>query len=117
MKTVIQGEKATFNISLATRDDDGILRPLDLTGLVEADSKVCWQAGSTKKEKVFSDADITVTAPATLGKLVAILDVAETLLFPAGSIGDIEIIVDKGAGDVTKAQILESWRSLEKICD
>lgn len=118
MKKVIQGSREVFDIDLGVREAGGIItRPFDLTGMVDADSKICWQAGTTKIEKNFEDADVSVIGALKDGMVQGILDVTETGSFPADEVGVIEIVIDKGAGDVTKFQVLEAFQVVPKICD
>lgn len=117
MKEVIQGAQGVFDISLAEKDSAGILRPFDLTGHTATTPQVCWRAGTTKIEKLLTDPDVTIQGLETAGQIRAILDASETLTFPNGEIGDIEVVVDDGLGGIKKFQILESWRVIEKICD
>jgi len=118
MKKVIQGTRDVFDIDLGVKESGGIItRPFDLTGIVEADSKICWQAGSTKIEKTFSDADVSIIGADADGMVQGILDVVETGSFPADEVGVIEIVIDKGAGDVTKFQVLDAFQVVSKICD
>lgn len=115
MKSFIQGSEVVFPIDLATKRTSGVLDPFDLTGHVAATSKVCWQAGTTKIEKFFTSADIVVT-DVPKGKIDAKLLSTETDDFAALDIGDIEIHIDLGGGNVQIFQILEAFNVLGSKC-
>jgi len=116
MKNVVQGDDATFPFELATqRVNSQIQDPFNISVISDAQSKVCWKAGTTKIEKAFDDADVTVT-DGTAGKFTALLDDTESATFPKGELGDIEVSIVIGT-TTTKFQLLKSWRVIEKICD
>ena len=117
IKKVVQGAKANFDINLGIKDSTGIVRPFDLSGHTNPTPKVCWEAGGVKVEKELTSSDITILGDDTAGQINAVLTPTETLTFPAGTIGDVEVVVDKGSGNVTIFQQLQSWQVVEAICD
>jgi len=120
MKEVIQKAREVFDIDLGLQDltsGSQFIDRFDLTGIVLASSKICWKAGSTKKEKAFDDPDVSIIGDITKGQVQGILDTTETDSFPAEELGSIEVLIDKGAGDVTKFQLLDSFQVKAKICD
>ena len=119
MKKVFQGAREVFDIDLGVKDTctgSDITRPFDLTGFVPADSKICWRAGTTQIEKAFDDPDVAVIGVDTAGMVQGILDIDETASFPKDEVGDIEILIDKGAGDITRFQVLDGFQVIGKIC-
>ena len=120
MKKIIQGSREVFDVDLGLKDlcsGSNIVRPADLTGMLDATSKICWQAGTTKIEKLFTDIDLVLIGVPKDGMVQGILDVTETGSFPADEVGIIEIVIDKGSGDVTKWQIIDAFQVVKKICD
>lgn len=120
MKKVFQGSREVFDIDLGVKDnctDVEITRPFDLTGIVLADSKICWKAGTTKLEKAFDDPDVSIIGADTAGMVQGVLDIVETGNFPKDEVGDIEVLIDKGAGDITRFQVLGAFQVIGKICD
>ena len=111
MRQIVQGEQQTFVIQLS-RKQDNVQFPFDLTGYTEI--QVCFKSNTTIVEKDTSS-DVTVVGPDTDGKIQAILQVADTESFQTGK-GDIEVVVTKPAGEVTKWQIPNSFQVSEAIC-
>jgi len=118
MKAVVQNTTAEFFMSLGEKGDDDVVRPFDLTGHDASTPKICWKAGSTKVEKLLTDADVSIVGPEIDGKIKGVLNPSQTASFPNGEFGDIEVVVTKTVGGVTTSfQLLKSWQVIEKICD
>jgi len=117
MKPVIQGAQVPFTINLTeTKNQNGVkvTTPFDLTGNTEIE--VCFKVGSTvvsKKKTV--GAGVLIIGAEIDGKISSTLEIADSDGFAPGD-GDIEIFETKGAGVVTKFQILKAFQVIEKIC-
>lgn len=109
MKTIIQGEKKDFTITL-TSVSGGITTLLDVSSAVEI--SVCFSIGATSITKTLTGSNVSVTGT---GQVTTSLTTTDTDTFQVGT-GDIEVAVDNGSGDVTKLQNLDSFAVVAKIC-
>lgn len=117
MRTVIQGEKEVFTINLTETETLGdgtkVTKPFDLTGNTEIE--VCFQVSPSKISKTLTGAEVSVIGVDTDGKVQTAMEVADSDAFAVGD-GNIEVVVTKGVGEVTKFQILNSFQIAAKIC-
>ena len=117
MREVIQGEQETFTINLTQTktlsDGTKVVSPFDLTSNTEIE--VCFKVSTIKVTKLKTLTEVSVIGADTDGKIQASLEVADSDSFQAGN-GDIEIVVTKPAGAVTKFQILNGFQVVTKIC-
>lgn len=114
IRKIIRGSKEDFTFNLGIKQESGITKAFDLTGILASNMFVCFKVGDQQVDK--TDTDITIDS-APDGKISVTLSVADTTTFEAGKLGDIEVKIDAdGAGDVTRFQELESFKVVEKIC-
>jgi len=110
MIVIIQGEKQPFELNLSSLKNG---TAFDLTGFT--DITVCFKIGSTTIEKKESDGDVTVVSEPR-GEISTFLTVADTDSLTPGTDGAIEVLVDFGGGDIKKAQDLNAFKVVAKIC-
>lgn len=114
MRKIIKGSKQVFVIQLS-RKEDGVLKVYDLTGNVEI--TVCFKSGSTvvAVNKVAAPVNVIVVGADADGKIQATLETTNTDALNVGT-GSIEVVVDKGSGDVDKFQIANAFQVVASDC-
>lgn len=108
---IIQGEKQTVNINVKSKLTG---QPFDFTGATEI--VICFKSSSVVIQKKLTDTDVSVVGDPKLGQLTTALQVADTDSLPVTQNGHIEIVETKAVGEVSKAQILDGFTVLAKIC-
>ena len=111
MLKIIQNEKQSFSISLKSEASGG---PFDLTGNTEI--RVCFKSGEVVTILTKTGAEITVDGDPLLGIISGALTVAQTGAMGVVGSGVIEVEVTKGAGEVTKTQILGAFSVTASVC-
>jgi len=111
MVEVIQGEKQAFTVNVVKKGTTTV--PFDLTGFTEI--TVCFKVGSSVVVKTETGGDVAVVGDPLLGQISVSLTVADTSAMAPGN-GDIEVDVEKGAGENTKSQSLDSFIVVASIC-
>jgi len=116
IRDVVQGEERDFNITLTTLDSStGLQDRFNLTGVVEASSFVCFLVDKIKVTKAFDGPDVQILDLAK-GEIKATLRVADTQSFVEDEIGDLEVLVDRGALGIRRIQKKKVFRVAKQFC-